>query len=288
MENNAYEQRVVSYEKIHSIDERDFEALVDLVNPENGQSILDACCGYGAVSKRLEGAIAKKGLDTHLVLLDSSELQISRAKENLKEQNLDFVLSDARTTPFEDNHFDTIVNKMGLHEVDREGQKQMLEEFYRIVKPGGKIVIWELALDEHTQLPFSEIIKKKDELSGFDSLIRNRYFPRKEETLVLLQEVGFENAAVEHDVNPNLSIRNRKEEFVSADRLRLLQEKGFIDDSDEEELEKMAEEKIQQLRQFIKANLSEEQKQLMEYREMDGDTILSASKAIFKATKPEA
>lgn len=287
-ENNAYQERVVSYEKIHSIDEKDFEVLVDLVNPENGQSILDACCGYGAVSTRLESTIAANGLDTHLVLLDSSELQISRAKEILKEQNLDFVLSDARTTPFEDNHFDTIVNKMGLHEVDREGQKQMLEEFYRIVKPGGKIVIWELALDEQTQHPFSEVIKKKDELSGFDSLIRNRYFPLKEETLALLEEVGFENAAAEHDVHPNLSIRNRKEEFVSADRLRLLQEKGFIDELDEAELEKMAEDKIQKLREFIRENLTDEQKQIMEYRETDKDTILSASKAIFKATKPKS
>lgn len=286
MGNNSYQERVVSYEKIHSINEKDFQALVDLVNPEDGQIILDACCGYGAVSKRLAEYISGKSLNTKIVLLDSSELQLDRAREELKGFGFEFVLSDARNTSFEDNYFDTVVIKMGLHEVDKEGQTKMLEEFYRIMKPGGKIIIWELALDEKTQMPFSEIIKKKDELCGFSSLVKNRYFPRKEETLELLVRVGFENVASKHDVVPNLSIRNRKEELVSADRLKILQEKGFIDESDEQELEKVADVKIKELRQFIKDFLTEDQKLIMGYEETDDDTFLSAPKAIFGAEKP--
>ncbi len=282
---NSYQERIVSYEKIHSIDEKDFEALVSTVDPENGQTILDACCGYGAVSKRLLENIEENNLDTKIVLLDSSELQLSRAKENFNDKNLEFVLSDASKTPFADNHFDTVVNKMGLHEVDKNSQAEMLKEFYRIIKPGGKMVIWELALDEKTQPIFSEIIKKKDELAGFDSLVRNRHFPQKDEVVNSLTEAGFADASVTHDISPKLSVRNRKEEFVSADRLKILKEKGFLEESDEEELENIAEQKISQLRSFIKENLSEEQKQLMGYSETEDDTILEASKAIFKASK---
>lgn len=285
MGSNAYQERVVSYEKIHSIDEKDFQALVTLVNPENGQTILDACCGYGAVSKRLAEYISTKSLNTKIILLDSSELQLDRAREELKGLGFEFVLSDARNTPFEDNYFDAVVIKMGLHEVDKEGQAKMLEEFYRIIKPGGKVIIWELALDEKTQTPFSEIIKKKDELSGFSSLVKNRYFPRKEETLELLEGAGFENVTSKHDVVPNLSIRNRKEELVSADRLKILQEKGLIDESDEQELEKVADIKIKELRQFIKDFLTEDQKLIMGYEETEEDTFLSVPKAIFVAEK---
>ncbi len=161
----------------------------------------------------------------------------------------------------------------------------MLKEFYRIIKPGGKIVIWELALDEKTQPIFSEIIKRKDELAGFDSLVRNRHFPKKEEVISELQNSGFKNAKVEHDVFPTLSIRNRKEEFVSADRLKVLEDKGFLEESDEIELEKTAEEKIEKLREFVRGKLSEEEKYLMNYIETENDTILSASKAIFSAFK---
>lgn len=287
MNENSYEKRVVSYEKIHSIDEKDFEALVSIVSPQNGEVVLDACCGYGSVSKNLDQTIKKNNLDTKIVLLDSSDLQIQRAKENLGEENFEFVHSDARETPFPENYFDTVVNKMGLHEVGKEDQEKMLKEFYRIIKPGGKIVIWELALDNETQPLFSKIIMKKDELAGFDSLVRNRHFPKKEETISLLTEVGFQDAKVEHDVFPTLSIRNRKEEFVSADRLKVLQEKGFLEESDEIELEKLAEEKIQKLRQYINENLSDEEKKLMNYSETENDTILSATKAIFKAVKPK-
>ncbi len=285
--NNSYEKRVVSYEKIHSIEEKDFEALVSIVKPQNGETILDACCGYGSVSKNLTQAIKKNNLDTKIVLLDSSELQIQRAKENLNEQDFEFVHSDAINTPFPDNHFDTIVNKMGLHEVNKQNQEGMLREFYRILKPNGKMVIWELALDDKTQPLFSKVIKEKDRLAGFDSLERNRYFPKKEETISLLGEVGFKDAKVEHNVSPRLSIRNRKEEFVSADRLKILEEKGFIEESDEIELEKLAEEKIQQLRNFIKENLTEEDKILFGYEETENDTKWNVSKAIFKAIKPE-
>lgn len=283
---NSYEKRIVQYEKIHSIDEEDFKILVKTIKPKNNQTILDICCGYGAVSKRIQEEIKKDHLNTKLVLLDNSSLQISRAKENFPaEENIDFILSDAIKTPFEDSHFDTIVNKMGLHEVPQDLQKQMMTECYRILKPEGKIVIWELALSEETQPIFSKIIKKKDELAGFSSLVRNRYFPKKEDTLNLLQKVGFNDVQVIHDVYPNLSIRNRKEEFVSVDRLKILEEKDFINDEDQKELDKISEQKIQALLDFVRENLTDEEKKIMNYQEIENDIILTAQKAIFEARK---
>ncbi len=285
-DNNSYQKRIVSYEKIHSIDEKDFDSLIAIVDPKNGESILDVCCGYGSVSKRILKEIDKKGLDLKITLLDNSELQLERAKENLKNNvNIKFVLSDAIETPFPENHFDTVVNKMGLHEVDKESQYKMLKESYRIIKPGGKIVIWELALDDKTQPIFSEIIKKKDQIAGFDSLVRNRYFPKKDDVLVGLKEAGFKYPKVEHDVFPSLSIRNRKEELISVDRLTMLDEKGFIDESEEFNLQKTAEDKVEELRRYIREKLSEEEKILMSFSESEDDTILKAPKAIFKALK---
>ena len=102
----------------------------------------------------------------------------------------------------------------------------------------------------------------------------------------MLQRVGFDDAAVEHDVFPKLSIRNRREEVVSGDRLRIMQEKGFIEESDEEELARIADERVAQLRAFIRESLSEEEKVLMGYSETEDDTILSAQKGIFMARKP--
>ncbi len=286
VETNSYQDRIVIYEKIHAIDENDFVVLVSVVNPERGQIILDACCGYGSVSERLGVPIAEKGLDTKIVLLDSSEMQLERARANLKSMNLQFVLSDARQTPFPDAYFDTIVIKMGLHEVDARSQKQMLKEMYRILKAGGKIVIWELALQDETQPLFSKIIQKKDELAGFDSLVRNRHFPKREEVIWLLEYAGFKNPSVEHDVSYKLSVRNRMDEFMSVDRLKIMKSHNVINRADERKLKKMAEQKISELRDFIRIHLSAEEKILMGYVEKKDDTILNVPKAIFKATKP--
>lgn len=286
MEQNSYQKRIVQYEKIHSIDEKDFETLVSTTNPQNNQIILDICCGYGAVSKRLKIKIEKLNLNTILVLLDNSSLQISRAKANFKDvENIEILEGDATKTSFPDKYFDTVVNKMGLHEVPQNIQELMAQELYRILKKDGKIVIWELALSSETQPIFSKIIRKKDELAGFDSLVRNRYFPKKEDILFLLEEVGFRDVQVVKDVYPTLSIRNRKEEFVSADRLKILEEKGFIDEKDQEELERISEEKINALLNFVRQELTDEEKKIMNYEDMGDDITLQAQKAIFEAYK---
>ncbi len=285
-DNNSYQHRIVSYETVHAINEHDFDVLVSIVNPQNGQTILDVCCGYGAVAERLGKVITENNLNTKMVLLDSSDQQIQRAKDYLNNQNREFILSDARDTPFPDNYFDTIVNKMGLHEVDKESQKDMLKELYRILKPGGKIIIWELALTEKTQPIFRRIIKKKDELAGFDSMATNRYFPTKNEVLFLLRSTSFINDLIEHEIIYNLSIRNRKEELVSKERFEILRRKSIIGPADEEKLEKISERKISELREYIRENLNEEEKLLMDYSEKENDTFLSTTKAIYSAMKP--
>lgn len=287
MEENAYQKRIVQYEKIHSIDEKDFETLISRVDPKNNQIILDVCCGYGAVSKRLKNKIDELNLNTKLVLLDNSSLQISRARENFKDstESIEIIEGDATMTGFPDEYFDTIVNKMGLHEVPQKTQELMLKELYRILKKDGKIVIWELALSPETQPIFSKFIRKKDELSGFDSLIRNRYFPKRADTLFLLEEVGFKNIQVVSDVHPVLSVRNRKEEFVSADRLKILEEKGFVDNEDEKELDKISEEKIKDLLDFVRFETTDKEKEIMKFDDTGEDILLQAEKAIFEAKK---
>ena len=175
---------------------------------------------------------------------------------------------------------------MGFHEVNKADQEKMAEEFYRIIKPGGKLVVWELSLDQQTQPIFSAIIRKKDELSGFGSLVRNRYFPTETDTSTLLSRVGFSPVTVEHHIQPTLSIRNRKEELISAERLQILREKGILGDLDNARLEEIAEDRIRALRDYIRGTLSPEEKVLMGYIETETDTTLSASKSIFRGIKP--
>lgn len=290
-DNNAYEKRIVRYEHIHSIDPNDFQTLIDTINPQNNQNILDMCCGYWAVSKNILERIQITWTSLHLTLLDNSNLQISRAKDEMKKyqieiNDLNFVLWSAINTPFPSAHFDVVVNKMWLHEVVKNDQKLMVNEMYRILKENWKCVIWELALSDQTQLIFQKFIRKKDSLSEFDSLVANRYFPTQSDTLELLQNAWFKNVKLVHHVYPKLSVRNRKSEFVSAERIKMEKENAV----DEEMLETLSEERINLLIDYVKNNLSDEEKNIMQYTEIIDkdwklDIIMSAQKAIFEWVK---
>ncbi len=155
----GFDNRIVSYEHIHSISPKDFEKLIDAINPQEGETILDAMCGYGAVSK----AVIKRQLKSNLFLIDESSIQIQRAIENLPTLTEPcFVVDSLPHDSFKNEFFDKIVVKMGLHEVSLSQHREVLKEFYRILKPEGRVVVWDIMLTDETQTLFQDIIRKKD------------------------------------------------------------------------------------------------------------------------------
>src|SRR5947199_7084993 len=110
----GFDNRIVSYEYIHAVTPEDFNKLIEAIDPKKGEVILDAMCGYGAVGK----AILERTSEAQVIFLDESEVQIKRARENIPQAGNDcFVVATLPNDSFEDNSFDKIVIKMGLHEV---------------------------------------------------------------------------------------------------------------------------------------------------------------------------
>src|SRR4030042_5882426 len=59
-----------------------------------------------------------------------------------KDPTAELVLADlTEKLPFPDNHFDKIASNNTLYAIPREKQIITLREFYRILKPGGKILL---------------------------------------------------------------------------------------------------------------------------------------------------
>lgn len=285
---NSYDKRKVRYEHIHSIDPNDFKKFIEIINPRNNQIILDACCGYWSVTKKINEKISENNLNTKIYAVDSSNLQISRAKEEIWQfDNVRIIQSDVINVPFNNNFFDTIVIKMWLHEVTKEMQIDMINELKRVLKPWGKIVIWELALTDKTQPIFSKFIREKDKLWEFTSLVANRYFPKAQDILELLGKSGFINQEKIHDIYPRLSVKNRETELISA--LRIKMEQNW--EVNENLLEEKSKQRVQLLINFAKT-LNEEEKKIMKYEEIKNknneieDVIMSAEKWIFIAHKP--
>ncbi len=279
----TFDSRIVKYEKVHQITDEQINALVKAVDLKQNQKVLDGCSGYGSVTKWLLENNPRDITSTCTFFLrDDSSVQIERAKENLKEYNrIEYSVGKIEFPSYEEDYFNTVVIKMGLHENPKDIQSKMVQEIFRILKPGGTFVVWEVYLNEKTQPIFSSFIKKKDELAGFDHLAEQRYLPRRDEVKSYIIDAGFVDFKENYIFNPILSTKVRLSEFIS----RELKESGKTEP--DEAMMKIAEERLHSLNNFFRNTLTAEQKKVIEFEDK-GDNILiyNIDKAIVTAIKP--
>ena len=109
-------------------------AICDELDIKKGEKFLEAGCGTGNLALKIKkrgGAVV--GLDNSREALDIYRKKDPEAK---------LVLADLRgKLPFPDNYFDKIASNNTLYIIPKEKQLDTLKELYRILKPGGKIVM---------------------------------------------------------------------------------------------------------------------------------------------------
>lgn len=118
--------------------------FVDLFSSDE-DLILDAGCGSGRATIELS-KVWNKGQIVALDLFESGEDIASRnlLEENLKiariTERVQVVKGDVLNLEFEDNTFDTAVSVLLLNNLGK-AKLTGLKELYRVLKPGGKILI---------------------------------------------------------------------------------------------------------------------------------------------------
>ncbi|MDR2256928.1 MAG: demethylmenaquinone methyltransferase [Arthrobacter sp.] len=122
--------------------------VVAAVDAVPGQRVLDLAAGTGTSSE----PYADAGVD--VVACDFSEgmLEVGRRRR----PDINFVQGDAMNLPFEDNSFDAATISFGLRNV--QDPDKALREMYRVVKPGGRIVVAEFS--DPTFAPFRYVYKE--------------------------------------------------------------------------------------------------------------------------------
>lgn len=119
--------------------------LVRLASQERCSSILDLATGSGDVVFAL-----RSGIDSNpdITGLDFCEPMLEQARKKRGQLNLDkdkypFLLGDCLNLPFDDNQFDLVTISFGLRNLaDRE---KGLSEIYRVLKPGGRLIVLEFS-----------------------------------------------------------------------------------------------------------------------------------------------
>jgi ubiquinone/menaquinone biosynthesis C-methylase UbiE len=140
--------------------------------------VLDLCCGSGQTTQFLVRR-------SHQVIgLDASPRSIQRAQQNVPEAT--YIEGWAERMPFADNQFDFVHTSVALHEMQPHQLRQILDEVYRVLKPGGIFTL----IDFHK--PTNPLLWPG--LSAFLLLFETETAWRLLETdlVELLKQVGFE------------------------------------------------------------------------------------------------
>ena len=122
---------------------------LNLANIRPGQAILDLAGGTGDLAGQMTDKVGSSG---QVVLCDINAAMLSEGRQRLTDRglvgNLSYIQADAEALPFANNSFDCISMAFGLRNVTRK--ENALMSIYRVLKPGGRVVILEFS---HPALP---------------------------------------------------------------------------------------------------------------------------------------
>ncbi len=103
--------------------------------------VLDLCCGSGQATRYLlENFDTVTGLDASPLSLERANRTVPRAK---------YVRGFAEQMPLEAASFDLVHTSAALHEMSSEQLTQILQEVYRVLKPGGYFVLVDFHKPQH-------------------------------------------------------------------------------------------------------------------------------------------
>ncbi|NAS14065.1 bifunctional demethylmenaquinone methyltransferase/2-methoxy-6-polyprenyl-1,4-benzoquinol methylase UbiE [Poritiphilus flavus] len=139
--------RVISF----GIDVKWRKRVVALVKKENPKSVLDIATGTGDLAIQLVQTGADK-----IVGLDISPGMLAVGKTKVNEKGLDntveMLVGDSEALAFEDGSFDAATVAFGVRNF--ENLEKGLSEIYRVLKPGGTLVVLETSVP--TKTPFKQ------------------------------------------------------------------------------------------------------------------------------------
>jgi len=122
-----------------------------------GDSTLEVGCGPGS----LLSAVKKSYPRQHVFGIDISHERISYSRTH---DSVHFVQANGLTLPFFEASFDTVYTRFLLEYLSEP--EQIVEEIYRVCKPGGKVMLQDLDSQLITNWPIDESLE-----SGINKIV---------------------------------------------------------------------------------------------------------------------
>lgn len=167
-----------------------FELQVRSLAIREGDHVLDVGCGIGLQAQSMAKLAGPKG---RVVGTDLSNLMIELAKSRTAGSTLplEFYTADALAQPFPDGSFDCLRTERVLMYI--KDTRAVLAEFKRLLKPGGRVVIFDFDWDAMVIAHRDKALTRKIVRYASDSFPSGRVGP---ELFHYMKEAGFSNVGV--------------------------------------------------------------------------------------------
>lgn len=124
---------------------------IDCSGVRSGHKVLDLAGGTGDLTAKFSRLVGPQG---KVVLADINNAMLKVGRDKLRDMgivgNVDYVQANAEELPFPDNSFDVITIAFGLRNVT--DKDKALASMYRVLKPGGRLLVLEFSKPEHEML----------------------------------------------------------------------------------------------------------------------------------------
>jgi ubiquinone/menaquinone biosynthesis C-methylase UbiE len=111
-------------------------------------NILDLGCGTGHLIKAINDETMKKGGNIMMHGIDIGAASVQQCKDYLNQAGLhsiDVKEGDGARMPYPDGSMDVVVTSLSLHHWSKP--EAVLTDIYRVLKPGGRLVLFDLRRD---------------------------------------------------------------------------------------------------------------------------------------------
>ena len=138
--------------------------LLDTLNLRGDERVLDLGCGRGAVllmaAQHLTTGRAV-GVDLWRTVDQSGNSAEATQRNAVAEGVADRVelhTADMTALPFEDNSFDVVLSSLAIHNISgRAGREKAISEAVRVLRPGGRLMIFDVRATRHHQAQLAKI-----------------------------------------------------------------------------------------------------------------------------------
>ena len=175
---------------------------IDEARVKPGHVVLDLAGGTGDLARELARLVGARG---HVVLADINAAMLEQGRCRLVDAgiagNFSIAQLDAEKLPFADGSFDRVTIAFGLRNVT--DKSAALAEMYRVLRPGGRVLILEFSTPANAIKPAYDLYSLKV-LPLLGKLVANdeesyrylaesiRMHPDQETLLGMMQDAGFE------------------------------------------------------------------------------------------------